>query len=119
MEINKLHQQNTKFKLGKKLDRSHSFKVHIVTVQGYGDVAAVHKAAWPPQPHLLPPLDTQKPLDVKQPKPEIKLEPTDAQKRPHPEDMMVSPLNYLSLKKLRRVLKCNTESSHGFSKQRI
>lgn len=60
-------------------------------MQGYGDVV-VHKAAWPPQPHLLPPLDAQKPLDVKQLKPEIKLEPTDAQKRPHPEEMMVSPI---------------------------
>lgn len=60
-------------------------------MQGYGDVV-VHKAAWPPQPHLLPPLDAQKPLDVKQLKPEIKLEPTDAQKRPHPEEMMVSTL---------------------------
>ncbi|XP_063833359.1 HIRA-interacting protein 3-like [Ostrinia nubilalis] len=57
-------------------------------VQGYGDVG-VHKPAWPPQPHLLPPLDAQKPLDVKQLKPEIKLEPTDAQKRPHPENEMM------------------------------
>uniref|UniRef100_A0A2H1V2J7 SFRICE_003902 n=1 Tax=Spodoptera frugiperda TaxID=7108 RepID=A0A2H1V2J7_SPOFR len=57
-------------------------------VQGYGDVG-VHKPAWPPQPHLLPPLDTQKPLDVKQLKSEIKLEPTDAQKRPHPENEML------------------------------
>ncbi|XP_063896751.1 translation initiation factor IF-2 isoform X7 [Helicoverpa armigera] len=57
-------------------------------VQGYGDVG-VHKPAWPPQPHLLPPLDTQKPLDVKQLKSEIKLEPTDAQKRPHPESEMM------------------------------
>ncbi|KAL0818078.1 hypothetical protein ABMA28_008613 [Loxostege sticticalis] len=57
-------------------------------VQGYGDVG-VHKAAWPPQPHLLPPLDAQKPLDVKQLKPEIKLEPTDSQKRPHPENEMM------------------------------
>ncbi|XP_050552982.1 uncharacterized protein LOC118274921 isoform X8 [Spodoptera frugiperda] len=55
---------------------------------GYGDVG-VHKPAWPPQPHLLPPLDTQKPLDVKQLKSEIKLEPTDAQKRPHPENEML------------------------------
>lgn len=62
-------------------------------VQGYGDVG-VHKPAWPPQPHLLPPLDTQKPLDVKQLKSEIKLEPTDAQKRPHPEnEMLVSVSN--------------------------
>ncbi|XP_050552978.1 uncharacterized protein LOC118274921 isoform X4 [Spodoptera frugiperda] len=58
-------------------------------VQGYGDVG-VHKPAWPPQPHLLPPLDTQKPLDVKQLKSEIKLEPTDAQKRPHPENEMLA-----------------------------
>ncbi|XP_063896748.1 uncharacterized protein LOC110371710 isoform X4 [Helicoverpa armigera] len=58
-------------------------------VQGYGDVG-VHKPAWPPQPHLLPPLDTQKPLDVKQLKSEIKLEPTDAQKRPHPESEMMA-----------------------------
>uniref|UniRef100_A0A2A4IT75 HIRA-interacting protein 3-like n=1 Tax=Heliothis virescens TaxID=7102 RepID=A0A2A4IT75_HELVI len=56
---------------------------------GYGDVG-VHKPAWPPQPHLLPPLDTQKPLDVKQLKSEIKLEPTDAQKRPHPESEMMA-----------------------------
>ncbi|CAH0685674.1 unnamed protein product [Chilo suppressalis] len=56
--------------------------------QGYGDVG-VHKPAWPPQPHLLPPLDTQKPLDVKQLKPEIKLEPTDAQKRSHPENELM------------------------------
>ncbi|KAJ8711482.1 hypothetical protein PYW07_008724 [Mythimna separata] len=56
---------------------------------GYGDVG-VHKPAWPPQPHLLPPLDTQKPLDVKQLKSEIKLEPTDAQKRPHPENEMMA-----------------------------
>ncbi|CAH0758845.1 unnamed protein product [Diatraea saccharalis] len=56
--------------------------------QGYGDVG-VHKPAWPPQPHLLPPIDTQKPLDVKQLKPEIKLEPTDSQKRPHPENEMM------------------------------
>ncbi|XP_050552976.1 uncharacterized protein LOC118274921 isoform X2 [Spodoptera frugiperda] len=56
---------------------------------GYGDVG-VHKPAWPPQPHLLPPLDTQKPLDVKQLKSEIKLEPTDAQKRPHPENEMLA-----------------------------
>ncbi|CAH0595514.1 unnamed protein product [Chrysodeixis includens] len=55
---------------------------------GYGDVG-VHKPAWPPQPHLLPPLDAQKPLDVKQLKSEIKLEPTDAQKRPHPESEML------------------------------
>ncbi|CAB3256849.1 unnamed protein product [Arctia plantaginis] len=52
--------------------------------QGYGDV--VHKPAWPPQPHLLPPLDTQKPLDINKLKSEIKLEPTDAHKRPHPEN---------------------------------
>lgn len=56
---------------------------------GYGDVG-VHKPAWSPQPHLLPPLDTQKPLDVKQLKSEIKLEPTDAQKRPHPESEMMA-----------------------------
>ncbi|XP_026740895.1 actin cytoskeleton-regulatory complex protein PAN1-like isoform X2 [Trichoplusia ni] len=56
---------------------------------GYGDVG-VHKPAWPPQPHLLPPLDAQKPLDVKQLKSEIKLEPTDAQKRPHPESEMLA-----------------------------
>ncbi|XP_068623842.1 collagen alpha-1(XXVII) chain-like [Battus philenor] len=53
-------------------------------VQGYGpDV--VHKPAWAPQPQLLAPLDAQKPIDVKHLKPEIKLEPTDAQKRSHPE----------------------------------
>ncbi|XP_052751788.1 HIRA-interacting protein 3-like isoform X2 [Galleria mellonella] len=57
-------------------------------MQGYGDVG-VHKPAWPPQSHLLPPLDTQKPLDVKQLKPEIKLEPADSQKRPHPENEMM------------------------------
>ncbi|XP_072934662.1 uncharacterized protein [Epargyreus clarus] len=61
----------------------------LMTLQGYGDVG-IHKPAWPPQPHLLPPLDAQKPLDVKQLKPEIKLEPTDAQKRPHPENEMMS-----------------------------
>ncbi|XP_075983451.1 uncharacterized protein LOC142981424 isoform X2 [Anticarsia gemmatalis] len=61
-------------------------------VQGYGDV--VHKPAWPPQPHLLPPLDTQKPLDINKLKSEIKLEPTDAHKRPHPEnEMMVNIYN--------------------------
>lgn len=54
-------------------------------VQGYGDVG-VHKAAWPPQSHLLSTLDTQKPLDVKQLKPEIKVEPMDAQKRSHPNE---------------------------------
>ncbi|XP_048482400.1 uncharacterized protein LOC105381773 [Plutella xylostella] len=57
-------------------------------VQGYGDVG-MHKPAWPPQPHLLPPLDPQKALDIKQLKPEIKLEPTDPQKRPHPENEMM------------------------------
>ncbi|KAJ0172910.1 hypothetical protein K1T71_011086 [Dendrolimus kikuchii] len=57
-------------------------------VQGYGDVG-VHKPVWPPQPHLLPPLDTQKPLDVKQLKPEIKLEPPESQKRAHPENEMM------------------------------
>ncbi|CAH0714001.1 unnamed protein product, partial [Brenthis ino] len=65
----------------------HMAQSHMV--QGYGDVG-VHKPAWPPQPHLLPPLDTQKPLDVKQLKPEIKLEPTDTQKRPHPESEMMA-----------------------------
>lgn len=64
-------------------------------VQGYGDVG-VHKAAWPPQPHLLPPLDAQKPLDVKQLKPEIKLEPTDSQKRPHPENEMMVNRTFVS-----------------------
>ncbi|KAM3959488.1 LOW QUALITY PROTEIN: uncharacterized protein ACR2FA_006420 [Aphomia sociella] len=57
-------------------------------VQGYGDVG-VHKPAWPPQSHLLPPLDTQKPLDVKQLKPEIKLEPADSQKRAHPDNELM------------------------------
>ncbi|XP_063541389.1 uncharacterized protein LOC134750191 isoform X1 [Cydia strobilella] len=56
--------------------------------QGYAP-ELVHKAAWAPQPHLLPPLDTQKPLDVKQLKPEIKLEPQDVHKRPHPESEMM------------------------------
>ncbi|CAH2266316.1 jg17844 [Pararge aegeria aegeria] len=65
----------------------HMAQSHMV--QGYGDVG-LHKAAWPPQPHLLPPLDTQKPLDIKQLKPEIKLEPTDTHKRPHPENEMMS-----------------------------
>ncbi|XP_034827534.1 HIRA-interacting protein 3-like isoform X1 [Maniola hyperantus] len=65
----------------------HMAQSHMV--QGYGDVG-VHKAAWPPQPHLLPPLDTQKPLDIKQLKPEIKLEPTDTHKRPHPENEMMT-----------------------------
>ncbi|KAL4711886.1 hypothetical protein ACJJTC_006055 [Scirpophaga incertulas] len=65
----------------------HMPQTHMV--QGYGDVG-VHKPAWPPQPHLLPPLDTaQKPLDVKQLKPEIKLEPADAQKRSHPENELL------------------------------
>ncbi|XP_026314605.1 HIRA-interacting protein 3-like isoform X2 [Hyposmocoma kahamanoa] len=73
----------------------HMAQTHMV--QGYGDVV-VHKAAWPPQPHLLPPLDTQKPLDVKQLKPEIKLEPTDAQKRPHPEEMMGGDLDQPKIK---------------------
>ncbi|KAJ2942959.1 hypothetical protein O0L34_g15148 [Tuta absoluta] len=63
----------------------HMAQSHMV--QGYGDVG-VHKAAWPPQPHLLAQLDAQKPLDVKQLKPEIKLEPTDAMKRPHAEEIM-------------------------------
>ncbi|XP_037292712.1 HIRA-interacting protein 3-like isoform X1 [Manduca sexta] len=63
-------------------------QLHMQTHLGYGDVG-VHKPAWPPQPHLLPPLDTQKPLDVKQLKPEIKLEPADSQKRPHPENEMM------------------------------
>lgn len=49
----------------------------------------MHKPAWPPQPHLLPPLDTQKPLDINKLKSEIKLEPTDAHKRPHPENEMM------------------------------
>ncbi|XP_063368804.1 basic proline-rich protein-like [Cydia amplana] len=57
-------------------------------VQGYAP-ELVHKAAWAPQPHLLPPLDAQKPLDVKQLKPEIKLEPQDVHKRPHPESEMM------------------------------
>ncbi|KAI8430520.1 hypothetical protein MSG28_000760, partial [Choristoneura fumiferana] len=57
-------------------------------VQGYAP-ELVHKAAWAPQPHLLPPLDAQKPLDVKQLKPEIKLEPSDAQKRAHPDTEMM------------------------------
>lgn len=57
-------------------------------VQGYGDL--VHKPTWPPQPHLLPPLDTQKPLDINKLKSEIKLEPTDAHKRSHPENEMMS-----------------------------
>ncbi|XP_047999076.1 HIRA-interacting protein 3-like isoform X2 [Leguminivora glycinivorella] len=57
-------------------------------VQGYAP-ELVHKAAWAPQPHLLPPLDTQKPLDIKQLKPEIKLEPQDVHKRPHPESEMM------------------------------
>ncbi|XP_073948601.1 uncharacterized protein isoform X2 [Choristoneura fumiferana] len=56
--------------------------------QGYAP-ELVHKAAWAPQPHLLPPLDAQKPLDVKQLKPEIKLEPSDAQKRAHPDTEMM------------------------------
>ncbi|XP_060806571.1 nucleolar protein dao-5 isoform X2 [Amyelois transitella] len=65
--------------------------------QGYPDVG-VHKPAWPPQSHLLPPLDTQK-LDVKQLKPEIKLEPTDSQKRPHPEaDIMGGDLDQPKIK---------------------
>lgn len=73
------------------------FVDYTSSVQGYGDVG-VHKPAWPPQPHLLPPLDAQKPLDVKQLKSEIKLEPTDAQKRPHPEsEMLVSMLAFLEL----------------------
>ncbi|CAH2051732.1 unnamed protein product, partial [Iphiclides podalirius] len=53
-------------------------------VQGYA-AEVVHKPAWAPQPQLLAPLDAQKPLDVKHLKPEIKLEPTDAQKRSHPD----------------------------------
>ncbi|XP_023933732.1 HIRA-interacting protein 3 isoform X2 [Bicyclus anynana] len=65
----------------------HMAQSHMV--QGYGDVG-LHKASWPPQPHLLPPLDTQKPLDIKQLKPEIKLEPTDTHKRPHPENEMMN-----------------------------
>ncbi|XP_049878896.1 HIRA-interacting protein 3-like isoform X2 [Pectinophora gossypiella] len=73
----------------------HMAQSHMV--QGYGEVG-VHKAAWPPQPHLLAPLDAQKPLDVKQLKPEIKLEPTDALKRPHAEDMMSGDLDQPKIK---------------------
>ncbi|CAK1590575.1 unnamed protein product [Parnassius mnemosyne] len=51
-------------------------------VQGYG-ADVIHKSTWAPQPQLLAPLDAQKPLDVKHLKPEIKLEPADAQKRVH------------------------------------
>ncbi|XP_032527353.2 nucleolar protein dao-5-like isoform X1 [Danaus plexippus] len=70
----------------------HMAQTHMV--QGYGDV--VHKPAWPPQPHLLP-LD--KPLDIKQLKPEIKVEPTDPQKRQHPEnEMMVGDLDQPKIK---------------------
>ncbi|KPJ01145.1 HIRA-interacting protein 3 [Papilio xuthus] len=58
-------------------------------VQGYGP-EVVHKPAWAPQPQLLPPLDAQKPLDIKHLKPEIKLEPTDAHKRSHPEAEIMS-----------------------------
>ncbi|XP_053617058.1 uncharacterized protein LOC128679091 isoform X2 [Plodia interpunctella] len=65
--------------------------------QGYADVA-VHKPAWSGQTHLLPPLDPQK-LDVKQLKPEIKLEPTDSQKRPHPDpDIMGGDLDQPKIK---------------------
>ncbi|XP_050684920.1 uncharacterized protein LOC126979588 [Leptidea sinapis] len=65
----------------------HMAQTHMV--QGYADVG-VHKPTWPPQPHLLPPLDTHKPLDIKQLKPEIKLEPSDSQKRQHQENEMMS-----------------------------
>lgn len=57
---------------------------YCIAVQGYGP-DMVHKPAWAPQPQLLAPLDAQKPLDIKHLKPEIKLEPTDAHKRSHPE----------------------------------
>ncbi|XP_028026878.1 HIRA-interacting protein 3-like isoform X2 [Bombyx mandarina] len=72
-------------------------QLHMQSHMGYGDVG-VHKPAWPPQPHLLPPLDAQKPIDVKQLKPEIKLEPTDAQKRPHPEAEMMSEMDQPKIK---------------------
>ncbi|XP_045503417.1 translation initiation factor IF-2-like isoform X2 [Colias croceus] len=66
----------------------HMAQSHMVS--GYGPEVGVHKPAWPPQPHLLPPLDAQKPLDIKQLKPEIKLEPADAQKRAHPDAEMMA-----------------------------
>ncbi|XP_046963926.1 nucleolar protein dao-5-like isoform X2 [Vanessa cardui] len=75
----------------------HMAQSHMV--QGYGADVGVHKPTWPPQPHLLPPLDTQKPLDIKHLKPEIKLEPSDIQKRPHPEaEMMASDLEQPKIK---------------------
>lgn len=64
-------------------------------MQSYGADVGVHKPTWPHQPHLLPPLDTQKPLDIKHLKPEIKLEPSDTQKRPHPEAEMMVNVYYL------------------------
>ncbi|XP_013145906.1 PREDICTED: translation initiation factor IF-2-like [Papilio polytes] len=67
-------------------------------VQGYGP-DMVHKPAWAPQPQLLAPLDAQKPLDIKHLKPEIKLEPTDAHKRSHPEaEIMVGDLDQPKIK---------------------
>ncbi|XP_041972554.1 uncharacterized protein LOC121728425 isoform X2 [Aricia agestis] len=74
------HQQPTQAQL-------HMAQSHMV--QSYGADVGLHKAAWPHQ-HLLPPLDTQKPLEVKQPKQEIKIEPTDSHKRTHPDNEMMS-----------------------------
>ncbi|XP_045486998.1 HIRA-interacting protein 3 isoform X1 [Pieris rapae] len=71
--------------------QSHMGMLFKPAVQGYAPDVGIHKSAWPPQPHLLPPLDAQKPLDIKQLKPEIKLEPSDSQKRPHPEAEMIQP----------------------------
>ncbi|CAH2094104.1 unnamed protein product [Euphydryas editha] len=75
----------------------HMAQSHMV--QSYGADVGVHKPTWPPQPHLLPPLDSQKPLDIKHLKPEIKLEPSDTQKRAHPEaEMMASDLEQPKIK---------------------
>ncbi|XP_038217500.1 HIRA-interacting protein 3-like isoform X1 [Zerene cesonia] len=77
----------------------HMAQSHMGMFQGYGPEVGVHKPAWPPQPHLLPPLDAQKPLDIKQLKPEIKLEPADAQKRSHPDaEMMAGDLEQPKIK---------------------
>ncbi|CAK1541461.1 unnamed protein product [Leptosia nina] len=69
--------------------QSHMGMLFKPPVQGYAPDVGIHKSAWPPQPHLLPPLDAQKPIDIKQLKPEIKLEPSDSQKRPHPEAELI------------------------------
>ncbi|KAL4721713.1 hypothetical protein ACJJTC_016702 [Scirpophaga incertulas] len=56
----------------------------VMEMLGYINQLGLHS------PISCPPLDTaQKPLDVKQLKPEIKLEPADAQKRSHPENELL------------------------------